>query len=113
SRDIRKQNLEDQKEALQDEKSERERAFDKEKKETEAHYDSLTSALESHQTDVSLITTAINDNRIDTGRLANEQILADLDTFISEYNRRLASLAAISGPSQADLDLQEYNANKD
>lgn len=113
SRDIRKQNLEDQKEALQDEKSERERAFDREKKETEAHYDSLTSALESHQVDVSLITTAINDNRVDTGRLANDQILADLDVFISEYNRRLASLAAISGPSQADRDLTEYNANKD
>ncbi|GGH17347.1 hypothetical protein [Paenibacillus segetis] len=113
SRDIRKQNLEDQKEALQDEKSERERAFDKEKSDAEAHYDALTDALENYQDDVKLMETGLQDFRVDASQTANAQILSDLDSFVSAYNSKLASLTTVSGPSQQSSDLQEYNANKD
>lgn len=113
SRDIRKQNLEDQKEALQDEKTERERAFDREREDAEKHYDALTDALENYQDDVKLMETGLQDYRVDANQTANTQILADLDSFVSAYNSKLASLTSLSGPSQQANDLQEYNSNKD
>ncbi|MBU5673250.1 hypothetical protein [Paenibacillus brevis] len=113
SRDIRKQNLEDQKEALQDEKSERERAFDKEKEDVEKHYNALTDALENYQDDVKLMEVGLQDYRVGANQTANTQILADLDSFVSAYNSKLASLTSASGPSQQANDLQEYNSNKD
>jgi hypothetical protein len=113
SRDIRKQNLEDQKQALQDEKSEREKAFDKEKEDVEQHYFVLIEALDHHQEDVKLIEAGIQDYRIEVTQTANAQILSDLDLFITEYNKKLAAIAAASGPTQQALDLQEYNNNKD
>lgn len=113
SRDIRKQNLEDQKEALRDEKSERERAFDKEKEDAEKHYDALTDALENFQDDVKLMEAGLQDYRVGANQTANTQILSDLDSFVSAYNSKLASLTSASGPSQQANDLQEYNSNKD
>lgn len=113
SRDIRKQNLEDQKQALQDEKSEREKAFDKEKEDVEKHYASLTEALDNYQDDVKLIEAGIQDYRVEVTQTANAQILSDLDTFVADYNKKLASITMASAPTQQANDLQEYNANKD
>ncbi|HAF97547.1 hypothetical protein [Paenibacillus lactis] len=116
SRELRKRDLEDQKQKLVDEKGEREKAFDDERQETEARYEALKNAFENHQNDVQFIENAIKDFRIGANESANQQILADLDQFVSEYNAKLSRMAEVSGQSktsQAELDLQEYNANKD
>lgn len=113
SRDIRKQNLEDQKQALQDEKSEREKAFDREKEDVDKHYAALIEALDHHQEDIKLIEAGVQDYRVEVTQTANAQILADLDLFIAEYNKKLAAIATASGPTQQALDLQEYNRNKE
>jgi hypothetical protein len=126
SRELRKRDLEDQKQKLEDEKDEKEKAFDEEKRLTEARYDALTEALEEHQDDVEFIETAIKEFRISANKEANDQILSDLDRFVSEYRSRMAEIISLSSSvspggsygagtsfSQADLDLAEYNANKD
>lgn len=113
SRDIRKQNLEDQKQTLQDEKSEREKAFDREKEDVDKHYAALIEALDHHQEDVKLIEAGVQYYRVEVTQTANAQILADLDLFIAEYNKKLAAIATDSGPTQQALDLQEYNRNKE
>lgn len=126
SRELRKRDLEDQKQKLEDEKDEKEKAFDEEKRLTEARYDALTEALEEHQDDVEFIETAIKEFRISANKEANDQILSDLDRFVSEYRSRMAEITSLSSSvssggsygagtsfSQADLDLAEYNANKD
>lgn len=126
SRELRMRDLEDQKQKLEDEKDEKEKAFDEEKRLTEARYDALTEALEEHQDDVEFIETAIKEFRISANKEANDQILSDLDRFVSEYRSRMAEITSLSSSvssggsygagtsfSQADLDLAEYNANKD
>jgi len=126
SRELRKRDLEDQKDKLQDEKDEKEKAYDEEKRLTEARYDALTEALEEHRDDVEFIESAIKEFRISANKEANDQILSDLDQFLAEYRSRMAEITSLSSSvssggsygagtsfSQADLDLAEYNANKD
>ncbi len=126
SRELRKRDLEDQKDKLEDEKDEKEKAYDEEKRLTEARYDALTEALEEHQDDIEFIESAIKDFRISSNKEANDQILSDLDQFVSEYRSRMAEITSLSSAasaggsigggssfSQAELDLAEYNANKD
>ncbi|MGG1879364.1 hypothetical protein ABDI30_17570 [Paenibacillus cisolokensis] len=127
SRELRKRDLEDQKQKLINEKDERERAFDQERQETEARYDALKLAFEEHKDDVEFLSNAIKEFRVGANEEANQQILADLDQFISEYNAKLSQIAQVSnqstsvtpgpspdsGLSQEEKDLQEYNANKD
>lgn len=127
SRELRKRDLEDQKQKLVNEKDERERAFDQERQETEARYDALKLAFEEHKDDVEFLSNAIKDFRVGANESANEQILSDLDRFVAEYNAKLSQIAQVSsqstyvtpgpspanGLSQEERDLQEYNANKD
>ncbi|MGP0583707.1 hypothetical protein [Paenibacillus timonensis] len=125
SRELRKRDLEDQKDKLEDEKDEKEQAYDEEKRLTEERYEALTEALEEHQGDIEFIETAIKDFRITANQEANDQILSDLDQFVSEYRSRMAeitSLSTVASPggssgggsySQAELDLAEYNENKE
>ncbi|WP_339194564.1 phage tail tape measure protein [Paenibacillus sp. FSL P4-0176] len=113
SRDLRKRDLEDQKDKLEDEKSEQEKAFDDEKTATEARYDALAQAFEEHGNDVKLIESAVQDFRVNASKEANDQILTDLDTFVSQYQSKMSSVSNLTGNSQQALDLQEYNANKD
>lgn len=110
-RELRKRELESQKTALQDEKDERTSAFDAEKTQTEAKYDALKSAFESYSDDIKVIEAAISEFRTNANAAANTEILAQLDSFVSEYNAKMASLAAPVGG--ANTDLAEYNANKD
>ena len=110
-RDLRKRELESQKSALQDEKDERTAAFDVEKSQTEAKYDALKAAFDAYSDDIKVIETAIGDFRKNSNAAANTEILAQLDTFVSDYNAKMASLAAPVGGTNTDL--AEYNANKD
>jgi hypothetical protein len=114
SRELRKRDLEDQKQKLVDEKDEKEKAYDEEIRDTEARYDALKEAFESYKDDVQFIENAIQDFRINANETANQQILSDLDQFVSEYNAKLSNIATVSDPASAvNADLQEYNANKD
>ncbi|MEK4525734.1 phage tail tape measure protein [Paenibacillus sp. FSL H8-0104] len=110
-RDLRKRELESQKSALQDEKDERTSAFDAEKTQTEAKYDALKSAFDAYSDDIMFIESAIGEFRKNANAAANTEILTQLDSFVSEYNAKMASLAAPVGG--ANTDLAEYNANKD
>ncbi|WP_339271746.1 hypothetical protein NYE54_09310 [Paenibacillus sp. FSL K6-1330] len=114
SRELRKRDLEDQKQKLVDEKDEKEKAYAEERRDTEARYNALKDAFESHKDDIQFIENAIKDFRIGANETANQQILSDLDQFVSVYNAKLSNIAKVSDPSGgANLDLQEYNANKD
>ncbi|MCM3175938.1 phage tail tape measure protein [Paenibacillus sp. MER 99-2] len=110
-RDLRKRELESQKSALQDEKDERTAAFDAEKSQTEAKYDELKAAFDAYSDDIKVIESAIGEFRKNANAAANTDILAQLDSFVSEYNAKMASLAAPVGGTNTDL--AEYNANKD
>ncbi|KAA8756528.1 phage tail tape measure protein [Paenibacillus sp. UASWS1643] len=110
-RDLRKRELESQKSALQDEKDERTSAFDAEKTQTEAKYDALKAAFDAYSDDIKFIESAIGEFRKNANAAANTEILTQLDSFVSEYNAKMASLAAPVGG--ANVDLTEYNANKD
>lgn len=110
-RDLRKRELESQKSALQDEKDERTSAFDAEKTQTEAKYDALKAAFDAYSDDIKFIESAIGEFRKNANAAANTEILAQLDSFVSDYNAKMASLAAPVGG--ANTDLAEYNANKD
>ncbi|MPY20043.1 hypothetical protein [Paenibacillus glucanolyticus] len=114
SRELRKRDLEDQKQKLVDEKDEQEKAYDDERRDTEARYNALKDAFDSHKDDIQFIENAIKDFRIGPNETANQEILSDLDQFVSAYNVKLSSIAKVSDPtSAANADLDEYNANKD
>lgn len=114
SRELRKRDLEDQKQKLVDEKDEKEKAYDDERRDTEARYNALKDAFDSHKDDIQFIENAIKDFRIGANETANQQILSDLDQFVSAYNAKLSNIAKVSDPSSvANADLEEYNANKD
>ncbi|MET3846878.1 hypothetical protein [Paenibacillus sp. OAE614] len=113
SRDIRRRDLEDQKQSLEDEKDDREKAFDQEKEDAETRYQLLSDAFENYQDNVQVIEEAIKNFRIGANEEANQAVLSGLDTFLEQYKAKMASVASISGVSNPDLDLQEYNANKD
>ncbi|KAA8750136.1 phage tail tape measure protein [Paenibacillus sp. UASWS1643] len=112
-RELRKRELESQKQALQDAKDERSSAFDDEKTEAQRQYDNLKDAFENHADDVKFIESAISEFRKNANAEANATILTSLDSFVTEYNAKMATLSA--GPSGvgASSDLTEYNANKD
>ncbi|KOP64358.1 hypothetical protein AMS62_03110 [Bacillus sp. FJAT-18019] len=127
SRELRKRDLEDEKQKLVDEKNEKEKAYDEERRDTEARYNTLKDAFENHKDDVQFIENAIKDFRIGANETANQQILSDLDQFVSTYNAKLSQISKVSNPSvpsspgsspvqglsQEQRDLQEYNSNKD
>lgn len=110
NRDLRERNLDEQKQTLQDEKTEREKAFDKEKSDAEAKYDALIAAFSDFSGDVKSVESAISAFRINSNAETNKQILSDLDSFVAQYN---AKMAAISRANSYDSELAEYNANKD
>lgn len=112
-RELRKRELETQKTALQDEKNTQLAAFDAEKAATEAQYTELTQAFENYSGDIQTIEAAISAFRVRESANANTQILADLDTFVAQYNAKMATITATNEASQRASDLAEYNANKD
>nr|WP_154895309.1 phage tail tape measure protein [Paenibacillus xylanexedens] len=112
-RELRKRNLESQKAALQDEKDTRNTAFDEEKSATQRQYDALNDAFENHADDVKFIEAAIAEFRTNANAEANATILASLDSFVTEYNAKMATLSTGIPSAGTNGDLAEYNANKD
>lgn len=112
-RELRKRDLESQKAALQDEKDTRNTAFDEEKSATQRQYDALNDAFENHADDVKFIEAAIAEFRTNANAEANATILASLDSFVTEYNAKMATLSTGIPSAGTNGDLAEYNANKD
>ncbi|WP_268893512.1 phage tail tape measure protein [Paenibacillus xylanilyticus] len=112
-RELRKRDLESQKAALQDEKDARNTAFDEEKSATQRQYDALNDAFENHADDVKFIEAAIAEFRTNANAEANATILASLDSFVTEYNAKMATLSTGIPSAGTNGDLAEYNANKD
>ncbi|WP_434750262.1 phage tail tape measure protein [Paenibacillus amylolyticus] len=115
ARELRKRDLEAQKQALQDEKDTRLTGFETEKTETQRQYDALKDAFENHADDVKFIESAISEFRTNANAEANATILASLDSFVSQYNAKMSTLSTgvPSAGSSSNADLTEYNANKD
>ncbi|MEK3836446.1 hypothetical protein [Paenibacillus sp. FSL R7-0128] len=122
-RDLRKRELEAQKDALTKEKeaqnsaydsevTAREAAFEKAKKDTEAQYDALAGAFEAYSGDIKTIESGIAAFRVSESATANSAILTQLDTFVAQYNAKMAEVAKVNAVAQKDADLAEYNANK-
>lgn len=112
-RELRKRDLESQKAALQDEKDTRLSAFDDEKTETQRQYDALKDAFDNHADDVKFIEAAISEFRTNANAEANATILASLDSFVTQYNAKMATLSTGVPSAGTNGDLTEYNANKD
>jgi TP901 family phage tail tape measure protein len=96
NRELNKRDLESQKQKLEDEKTAQNDAYDK-----------LIQSLETFKGDANGIETAIKDFRIQANQDANSQILKDLDTFITQYKQKQASITS------EGVDLQIYNSNID
>ncbi|MEK5417026.1 phage tail tape measure protein [Paenibacillus sp. FSL L8-0708] len=112
-RDLRKRELTSQKDALQDEKEAQLQAYEDEKDAAERQYDALIDAFENHSEDIKEIEAGIAAFRVSSAGTANAQILTDLDAFITQYNSKMAAIASTKASAQKDIDLAEYNANKD
>ncbi|WP_342422882.1 phage tail tape measure protein [Paenibacillus sp. FSL E2-0178] len=112
-RDLRKRDLNTQKDALQDEKDVQLQAFEDEKDKTEAHYDDLKEAFDTYSDDIKVIEAGIAAFRVSSAGTANTQILTDLDAFIIQYQSKMSAISAAKQAAQKDADLAEYNANKD
>lgn len=108
-RELRKRELESQKGAIQDEKNARSDAFDAEITETEAQFDKLIDAFSSYSGDIKLIEAVLAEFRVSEAGKANAAILAELDSFVTQYNAKMAQVETLR---TAD-ELAEYNANKD
>ncbi|GGG15783.1 hypothetical protein [Paenibacillus aceti] len=108
-RELRKRELESQKGAIQDEKNARSDAFDTEIAETEAQFDKLIDAFNSYSGDIKMIEAVLAEFRVSEAGKANAAILEELDSFVSQYNAKMAQVETLR---TAD-ELAEYNANKD
>ena len=110
--ELRKRDLEAQKEALQDDKRVQEDTFDEAKTAAESHYDDLIVALEDYQDDAQGVEVAIKNFRVATANNANTQILQDLDVFISDYKTKMAAITSLQGSIDKDTDWQKYLENQ-
>ncbi|MCR8633495.1 phage tail tape measure protein [Paenibacillus radicis (ex Xue et al. 2023)] len=123
NRTLRKRGLESQKEALQNEKSERSKAFDEQKKAAEKHYNDLLVPLDTFKNDVEGRAEALKQLQILKESEKNTEILSNLDAFIAKYQEKMSRINTTSSSisvgqgsptkSQQELDLEEYNRNKD
>lgn len=112
-RDLRKRDLEAQKDALQDEKDTKVKAFDDEKDATTAQYDALAQAFDDYAGDIKTIEAAISSFRVGENASTNAKILAELDTFVAQYNAKMGQITSVNSGSGSDAELAEYNSNKD
>ncbi|OME10533.1 phage tail tape measure protein [Paenibacillus odorifer] len=125
-RTLAKRSLEEQKQALQDEKDAKKEAYDKDIEATKTHYDELLQALEDFSSDTANRAELMKNIQVLKESEKNAEILAQLDQFIADYQSKMSSITALTptvsgstaslsvvGTSKKDLDLIEYNANKD
>lgn len=110
--ELRKRDLESQKEALQENKEVVSDAYDKAKTAAESHYDDLILALENYQDDAQGVEIAIKNFRVATANNANTQILKDLDAFVTVYKTKMAAITSLKGTIDKDTDWQKYLENQ-
>ncbi|GGF72871.1 hypothetical protein GCM10010912_17580 [Paenibacillus albidus] len=124
---LARRTLEEQKKALEDEKNTKKDAFDKDIEATKTHYDELLQALDSFSSDTENRAELMKSIQVLKESEKNAEILSQLDQFIADYQAKMSkitslspttrgsslSLASGSGQSKKDLDLIEYNSNKD
>ncbi|MEC0241978.1 transglycosylase [Paenibacillus dokdonensis] len=111
-RKLAKQGLEDQKQQLQNEKTQKEKDYNDQIQAAKAHYDELSTAFDSFSSDVELKAENLKQIQILKESEKNEEILNQLDQFIADYQSKMNKITHIS-LSQKELDLEEYNSNKD
>lgn len=100
-RELTDRTLADQQDALSDEKAAQTKAYEAEKNAAEAQYDALTAAFDAYSGDIKTIEAGIAAFRITEAANANTTILSDLDTFVTQYNAKLAQLAKTSATPNA------------
>ncbi|MNC26070.1 hypothetical protein D3C75_741870 [compost metagenome] len=113
---MNKRALESAKQALEDEKDAKEKSFDAEQQSVETHYDALTDALDKYSDDVEDRAETLKQVQILKDSEKNAEILKNLDTFITQYQAKMSAITSLSSQtasSQKDIDLAEYNSNKD
>ncbi|AWV35152.1 transglycosylase [Paenibacillus odorifer] len=125
-RTLAKRSLEEQKQALQDEKDAKKDSFDKDIEATKTHYDELLQALENFSSDTANRSEIMKNIQVLKEAEKNAEILAQLDQFISDYQLKMSAINSLTPTvggslssipttttSKKDLDLIEYNSNKD
>ncbi|MEK5396027.1 hypothetical protein [Paenibacillus sp. FSL K6-2859] len=111
-RELTDRTLADQQDALKDEKDAQTKAYEAEKTAAEAQYDVLTAAFDAYSGDIKSIEDGIAAYRVSVSGSANSAILTELDSFVAQYNAKMAQVTQINAESKKASDLAEYNANK-
>ncbi len=125
-RELAKRSLEEQKQALTDQKDAKTTAFNKDIEDAKAHYEELIAALDSFSSDTANRADIMKNIQILKESEKNAEILKQLDQFIADYQAKMSAIATpttsatgstasgtTTGKTKKDLDLIEYNANKD
>ncbi|OPA77471.1 transglycosylase [Paenibacillus selenitireducens] len=113
-REQAKKSLEDQKQQLQDEKTQKENDYNDQIQKTKEHYDQLSNAFDTFSSQIEFKAEDLKQLQILKESEKNEEILKQLDQFILDYQARMGKISSVSASiSQRELDLQEYNSNKD
>jgi len=108
---LRRRDLEGQKQAIEDEKREKEKVFDEERKEAEKHYNELTNAFDKFASDVETRAETLKQIQILKESEKNAEVLRQLDIFIAEYQSKMSSITSLS-KSQAEVDFERYTENQ-
>jgi len=111
-RELQRRSLEAQKEALEEEKRQRLEDFDRQIEDMETHYNNLLSAFDNFTNDIEGRAETLKQIQIAKESEKNAEILRQLDVFIAEYKAKMSMIAHLSR-SQEEIDLEEYNRNKD
>ncbi|MOA01616.1 hypothetical protein D3C78_1210340 [compost metagenome] len=69
----------------------------------------MIDAFNSYSGDIKTIEAILAEFRVSEAGKANAAILADLDTFVSQYNAKMSQVETL----QSSDDLARYNSNKD
>ncbi len=118
SRELTIRGLEESKEALENERDLKKEDYEEQIKTLEKHYDDMVTALKGFGTEVESEAEILKQLQIMKESEKNAEILSQLDTFIAEYQLRMARIAnynvAVNTASDSpESDIAEYNANKD
>lgn len=108
-RDLRKRELESKKTALTEERTAEEKKYDEQITRTESLYDTLITAFDAYNGDIKTIEAVLAEFRMSEAARANTKILTELDSFITQYNAKMAKVAVL----QESDDLATYNSNKE
>lgn len=91
---LRKMDIDDQRRALEDERGEKLAALDEQKADIEAWYDELKTLLDDYNGDFIKIYQQTEDERFKAFTSTNAAILAELETFKSDYESIMSGVGA-------------------